>query len=86
MDYNTTVSLIAPQLPKNNSLTSMFYNIFDSSVFLHFEVKGDNLDVDYLYKYSDKIVDDPKWVGRPLLVYDFDPRRGVVIINEEHTV
>ena len=46
---------------------------------------GNNLDLDYLHKYSDKIA-QPKHIGRPLVIYNYDPTYSSIIIKGSYTI
>ena len=83
--FNTTIGRITKYMPPKHSLGSMSYDIFTSSVYLHFAVKGNNLDLCYLQKYSDKIA-LPEHIGRPLLIYNYDPRNSSIILKGDYKI
>ena len=82
--FNKTILPIQRVLPAGNNVRGMSYDIFSSTVYIHFAVKGGNLDLEEIQEYSDKIVNNSLLVGRPLLIYNFDPSRGMIILNSPY--
>lgn len=83
--WNETVATISKILPSDSYLGSMNYDIFNSSVHLHFAVTGNSLDLDYLHKYSAKIA-PPKHIGRPLLIYNYDPTKNTIFVKGSYKI
>lgn len=78
------VKEIEDYLPSEGGLTSSEYNVFNSSVFLHFLVNGENLDLDELAKESVRRSVKKELHGRPLLIYNFDPREASIIVSSPY--
>ena len=86
VSYNETIEKIKPHLPSGTKVDGYTYNVFDDPVYVHFAVTGDSLNLDYLCDYSDKIVENKKHVGRPLVIYHYDPRGTAILLTEGYTL
>ena len=62
------------------------YDIFRSAVYFHFTVKGTNIDLDEIQRYSDKIAATGNLKGRKIVIYNFDPSNGSIIISRPYII
>ena len=84
--YNSTISKLKRHLPAGTKADGYTYDVFDDPVYVHFAVTGDSLNLDYLCDYSDKIVENKKYKGRPLVIYHYDPRNTAILLTETYTL
>ena len=81
--YNNTVHLLAGSLPKGHNLGGISYTTFTDHAYVHFAVKGQDLDLDQIGRTSEKVA-DAELAGRPIVIYGFNPETAVLLLKQKY--